>query len=53
MHPPPIPYRVLAHAIEAGDRRLAELLAARLLPPARGRGAGRVVERVARALGLE
>ena len=55
MHRRPNPYRVLAHAIDAGDARLAELLAARLLRVDRRRsvGAGRVVERLVRALGLD
>lgn len=29
----PNPYRVLAHALDVGDGRLAELLAARLMRP--------------------
>ena len=55
MHHPPNPYRVLAHAIDAGDTRLAELLTARLLRVDRRRtvGAGRIVERLVAALGLD
>jgi hypothetical protein len=50
----PNPHRVLAHAIECGDTRLAALLAARLLTAPRRPGAGpdRVVERLVRALRL-
>ena len=55
MYRPPNPYRVLAHAIDAGDARLAELLTARLLRVDRRRavGPGRVVERLVEALGLD
>ncbi len=50
----PNPYRVLAFAIECGDRRLAELLSERLFsrPPRRSPAAWRTVNRVATALGL-
>ena len=54
MHRRPNPYRVLAHAIDAGDIRLAELLTARLLRVDRCRvvSPGRIVERLVEALGL-
>ncbi len=54
MPSPPSPYRVLAFALECGDRRLAELLSERLLsrPPRGSPAAWRTVERVATALGL-
>jgi hypothetical protein len=48
----PNPYRVLAHAIDAGDRRLAALLAARLRTPP-PHPAQRLVERLVKALGLD
>jgi len=50
MTPQPDPLRVLEHAEQVGDHRLAEVLRRRLglVPPA----ALRVVERVCRALGL-
>lgn len=54
MYGSPNPYRVLAHAIDAGDARLAELLTARLLcVDRRAVGPGRVVERLVEALGLD
>ena len=54
MSRPPNPYRVLAHAIDAGDARLAELLTARLLRvDRRAVGPGRVVQRLVEALGLD
>lgn len=54
MPSPPSPYRVLAFALECGDRRLAELLCERLFsrPPRRSPIAWRTVDRVATALGL-
>jgi hypothetical protein len=54
MHRPPNPYCVLAHAIDAGDTRLAELLTTRLMLVDRRRTvrAGRIVERLVDALGL-
>ncbi len=50
MTSPPDPLRVLAHAEQVGDDRLADVLRQRLglMPPA----AIRVVERLCRALGL-
>jgi len=58
VHDPANPYRVLAHAIDAGDVALARLLAARLAPapagggPSTATGPGAVVERLLRTLGL-
>ena len=52
MRRPPNPYRVLAHAIDAGDRQLATLLSARLARRPRT-AADRVVDRLLRALNLD
>jgi len=54
MRGPPSPYRVLAFALECGDRPLATLLASRLFPaPSTGTPAAFLtVARVACALGL-
>jgi hypothetical protein len=52
----PNPYRVLAHALDSGDARLAELLATRLLGIARrprGIGAARAIERLVQALRVD
>ena len=56
MRRPPNPYRVLAHALDAGDLELARLLADRLLRPAGERlppAARDAVQRLARALKLD
>jgi len=54
MRGPPSPYRVLAFALECGDRRLGDLLVVRLFTPTRraSPAAWRAVARVAAALDL-
>jgi hypothetical protein len=54
MRGPPSPYRVLAFALECGDRRLADLLVVRLFASARpvSPAAWRTVARIAAALDL-